>query len=354
MQKKQIIKLFVVVIFSFLLSACANTTKERETITNPLQDEKTSSQNISKQDTEMPTAADPEKQSAYPKTIMVQGKEVTINSQPKRIAVLSLDAAEAVLEIGGSQHVVAIPKSSTDPALAYRTEEAVQVKHKIASATSLDPEQVLSFEPDLIIMTKVHSAEQDADQLLKQAGIPLISLDPWNTIEQLWTNYELIGKAIGEEERAKQIIDEMKDKVTAVQSALEGVSKPSVLIISPLGPGTGPYIIGKSNISYDIVRRAGGNNSADDLGLTRVTKASMEQIMKADPDYILLIQWKEGDTSDLEAITNTAGWKSLKAVQQGNVKSMTVKQIFYPNRYNVDSLGEIARWLHPERFQSSK
>lgn len=303
-----------------------------------------------KEETGYPLLEDNVSDDSYPKTVMVNDEEVTINEKPKRIALLSLDAAEAVLEIGGADHVVAIPRSSTDPALAYQAEKATKVEHQITSATSLDPEQVLSFESDLLIMTKVHHAEQDADQILQQAGIPLISLSTWSTLEHIWANYALIGEAIGEKEQSEHIISEMKEKVEAVQAAIEGVAKPSVLVISPLGPGTGPYFIGSSNISYDIIRLAGGHHSADDLGLTRVTKASMEQIIKADPEYILLIQWKEGDTADLEAITGTPGWQTLQAVEKGNVKKMTVKQIFYPNRYNANSLEEIAKWLHPGRF----
>lgn len=290
----------------------------------------------------------------YPKTLTVNEEEITIKQKPERIAVLSLDAAEAVLELNDADNVVAVPKSSTDESLSYKASAAAKVPHQMASATSLDPEQVLSFDTDLIIMTKLHHAEQDADQILQQAGIPLISLQTWNTFEHIYNNFELIGEAIGEQKRAEQIISDMKQKIEAVQKATKDTSKPSVLVISPLGPGTGPYFIGSSNIAYDIVRLAGGNNSADDLGLTRVTKASMEQIIKADPDYILLVQWKEGDDADIKEITSAPGWETLNAVKNGNTKTMTVKEIFYPNRYNADSVEHIAQWLHPEQFPSSQ
>lgn len=349
---KQSIKMILLLSMSFsilLLSACGDTTNSNSDH-NKQQDVNNGQIEQKKGEADSPALEVNGSDDSYPKTVMVNDEEVTINEKPKRIAVLSLDAAEAVLEIGGAEHVVAVPNSSIDSALAYQAEKAAKVEHRITSATSLDPEQVLSFESDLLIMTKVHHAEQDADQILQQAGIPLISLNTWSTLEHVWANYVLIGEAIGEKEKAQQIISEMKENVKAVQAAVEGATKPSVLVISPLGPGTGPYFIGSSNISYDIVRLAGGHHSADDLGLTRVTKASMEQIIKTDPEYILLIQWKEGDTADLEAITATAGWQTLQAVEKGNVKTMTVKQIFYPNRYNVDSLEEIAKWLHPDRF----
>lgn len=273
---------------------------------------------------------------------------------PQRIAALSLDAAEAVLEMAGSERVVVVPRSAADPALAYRVEEAARVEHQISSAASLDPEEVLSYDPDLIIMTKVHDSERDASALLEQAGIPILSTDAWNTFGEIWANYERIGRAIGAEKEAADIVAEMKSKVEAAEAAvrdIEDQDRSSVIVISPLGPGTGPYVIGPSNIAYEIAKRAGARHAADDLGLAKTTKASMEQIMKADPDYILLIQWREGDNADLEALTEAPGWSALRAVEAGNVKVMTVKELLYPNRYSAGRVEQIARWLYPERFQ---
>ncbi len=318
--------------------ASSNENSETQSLNN--EDSKTDSNN-----TEPVSEA-----SSFPKTLDVQGEQVTIEKKPERVAALSLDAAEAVLELSGASQLAAIPKSSTNSALAFQAEEAAKVEHQIASATSLDPEEVMSFNSDLLLMTKVHTAEQDADQLLMQAGIPIISLTAWNTMENLWNNYELIGNAIGAEEKAAQVIEDMKAKADHVQMKVDGAKKPSVMVISPLGPGTGPYFIGSSNISYDIVKRAGAEHSADTLGLTRVTKASIEQIIQADPDNIILIQWQEGDTKDLEEVTNTPGWETLQAVKNDRIKLMTVKELFYPNRYNADSLEEIAKWLHPDRY----
>ncbi|MNJ35129.1 corrinoid ABC transporter substrate-binding protein [compost metagenome] len=270
--------------------------------------------------------------------------------EPMRIAALSLDAAEAVLELIDPSRIAVLTRSAADPDLAFNADKVSDEIIQIAGATSLDPEKIMSYNSDLLIMTKGHEQEKEASQMLEQAGIPLISLDVWDTFEKMEANYHILGQALGEEKAAKHITYEMNKKLETAHQAIAGKEQPSVLVISPVGPGTGPFLIGSSNISYDIVRHAGGNHLADELSLTRSTKASMEAILKADPDYIILLQWRQGDGSDLEELTMSAGWSTLAAVQNGQVHTMTVKQMLYPNRYNADTVTELARLFHPDTF----
>lgn len=287
---------------------------------------------------------------AYPRTVQVGDSEITISSKPERIAALSLDAAEVVLELTDTERVVVVPRSIDNPSLAFRGDEGSRVANKIAGATSLDPEQVLSYNTDLLIMTKLHDKEKEATDLLEQAGIPIISLTSWSTMDALMANISIIATAIDEEDKGTAIVTDMKARQEKVIAALEGAEKPEVLVVSPLGPGTGPYLLGSSNISYDLVRIAGAEHGADTLGLTRTTKATIEQVIKADPDYILLVEWEEGSVGDMDEVTQTPGWSTLQAVQNGRVLRMPARKLLNPTRYSIDTLEEIAHWLHPERF----
>lgn len=292
-----------------------------------------------------PTATDP-----YPLKIQVNGTDIIIPSKPERIAALSLDAAEVVLELTDAERVAVVPRSIENPSLAFRTEEGSRIANKIAGATSLDPEQVLSYNADLLIMTKLHDKEKEATDLLEQSGIPIISLESWSTMEALMNNITTIGAAIGEEQQATAIVADIQDRQDKVVSAVANAEKPNVLVVSPLGPGTGPYLLGSSNISYDLVRLAGAEHAADHLELTRTTKATIEQVIKADPDYILLVEWEEGKMDDMDEVTQTPGWSTLQAVQNDRVLRMPARKLLNPTRYSIDTLEEIAHWLHPERF----
>ncbi len=176
----------------------------------------------------------------------------------------------------------------------------------------------------------------------------MLSLDVWNTFDKIEANYLLLGQALGASPQAEDIVREMRAKLDNTRQATLGRTQPTVLVLSPVGPGTGPYWIGASNISFDIVRQAGAVNVAEAWGVTRSVKASMEQVLKADPDFLVLLQWKQGDNADLDEITSSPGWSSLRAVKDHKVKIMTVKQMLYPNRYNADAVEELAQWFHPQ------
>ncbi|WP_159887189.1 TroA family protein [Paenibacillus puerhi] len=98
--------------------------------------------------------------SDFPATVVLDdGMPVLIPSKPERIAALSLDAAEAVLELVAPERVAVVTRSAADPALAFHADLAELVQAKINGATSLDPEKVMSFNTDLLVMTKGHDKE---------------------------------------------------------------------------------------------------------------------------------------------------------------------------------------------------
>src|SRR5699024_11243538 len=50
-------------------------------------------------------------------------------------------------------------------------------------------------------------------------------------------------------------------------------------------------IFGPTNISYDLVKLAGATPAADIIEMERSGPAEIEQILKVDPDYIILLDF---------------------------------------------------------------
>jgi iron complex transport system substrate-binding protein len=282
----------------------------------------------------------------FPRSVDVNGKTVTIDQKPNRIAALSINVAEVAMDLVGAEPIIAVTKSMENESLSHNSLIAKEVANKVAGATSLDPEAVLAYKPDLVLLTLTHGAEQDADKLLQSAGVPLASFDRWSTVETVMENYELIGQLLGEEEKAEQIVKSMKEKVSRAQEMVQKTSKkPSVLVLSQVGSNTGPYILGPTSIAYDIINLAGGTPGSDLIGLERNTPATIEQVINMDPDYIILVEW--GSTSgEYTQLIESSGFKTLKAVKAGNVKRMAAKDISQANQHVVNVLEELVNWIH--------
>ena len=111
-------------------------------------------------------------QAQWPRTVTVGDHDVTVQSQPKRIVALSTEVADLALELVGPERVVAVTKNALDETSGNQVELARQVPNAIANSTKPDPEQILSYEPDMVLMTSRHDQEQSASELLGASDVP--------------------------------------------------------------------------------------------------------------------------------------------------------------------------------------
>ncbi|MCM3339505.1 ABC transporter substrate-binding protein [Paenibacillus sp. MER TA 81-3] len=288
-----------------------------------------------------------------PETAAVQ--KAAASAEALRVAPVSLDTADAVLEIVAPEQVVTVPKSITNPFLASNHESGKQVAGQVSGATGLDPEGILSFNPDLVLITKLHNSESDAEQLLQQAGVKVVTFEQWGTFDELIANFRTIGEAVGAPEKADSIGKEIKDKLNEVAERTSALTtKPTVLVLSPVGPNTGPYVIGPGNIAYEMIRLAGAEPAAAALGINKSTKASSEDLIKIDPDYIVLGDWDGTGEEWLSELKSQPSWKTLTAVKNGRITMMKAKHLLAPNRYTVDGLMEMSAWLHPDLWDEGE
>ncbi|MCY9512889.1 ABC transporter substrate-binding protein [Paenibacillus apiarius] len=272
-----------------------------------------------------------------------------------KVASVSLDTADAVLELVAPEQVVTVPKSIANPYLASNHEKGRQVAGQVGGAAGLDPEGILSFNPDIVLITKLHSSESDAEQLLRQAGVKVVTFEQWGTFDELIANFHTIGEAVGAPEKANIIGNEIKEKLNEVSKRTATLTtKPTVLVLSPVGPNTGPYVIGPGNIADEMIRLAGAEPAANTLGIKKSTKASIEDLINIDPEYIVLGDWDGTGEEWLSDLKSQPSWNALRAVKNGRITTMKAKHLLAPNRYTVDGLMEMSAWLHPDLWEGGE
>lgn len=288
-----------------------------------------------------------EEDTDFPVTIESADKEVEIKERPQNILPLSLDVAEIVLELVDADRVVAIPGAIEDPQLSTQTEKAELIEKRVSSAVNIDPEEILSFNTDLLLLTKMHGQEEDASEVLSGIDLPILTFNTMGSVETLLENIESIGKAVGETENATQLIEEMQADIETIQSKIpEDSEAPSVLVLSEVGPGTGPFMMGPGNISYDLIQLAGATPAVDKIDLKGSTPASIEQVLKMDPDYLFLLDFVGKGDEVFTDLTDNPGWSSLTAIQEDRVKVLDVKYLMNPNVKVVEGLDIMVDWIY--------
>lgn len=174
-------KLIALFTFVIVLAACAQSAEELGAVQSE-QEEKSDIDSFDLALDTSPEASPDIVDQDFPIKVEINGIEVTLEKKPERIVAISLDTADAVLELTDASHVVAVADSIQNPHLAFQTNAGSEVANYLSFSASQDPEKVLAYDPDLILLTKQHEGEMDAEKILMQSGIPLVSFQPWNTV----------------------------------------------------------------------------------------------------------------------------------------------------------------------------
>ncbi|QNQ90938.1 ABC transporter substrate-binding protein [Corynebacterium poyangense] len=248
---------------------------------------------------------------SFPRDIQVGDNSVHIESEPQRIVVASTDGASVLADLIEPERIIATPDIG-DKTPSQAT--------KITGSAHVDPEQLLSFKPDLVVLTSRHGQEKDASELLKQAGVPTVSFasSAWSKIDSIEDNIRILGQATGAEEKADEIIGQMEQKRNEVTSNLKRDHKPRVMILMARG-GT-KMLMPANTLLNGLVREAGGSAVIDEVGSQGVTPADPEVIAQLKPDVILISDHKQKAQAEFKELLENPALADVPAIKNKQVK----------------------------------
>lgn len=219
----------------------------------------------------------------YPRTVTIDDQEITLESKPMRIAVITPEAASLVLPLAGAERVVVTSEMNPEDEELYAL--AQDVPTQIKPGGSLDPEQVLAADPDLAIVSARFDTEQDTITILENFGVPVVNfdIDGWGDIDSIITHMDYVGQLVGAEDEAAEAIAEIQETRSEVTTPEEA---PKVLAMMQRGPRQ--MIMPESSMMSGLIREAGGEPLVDSLGATGTITADPEQVLAMNPDIIII------------------------------------------------------------------
>jgi iron complex transport system substrate-binding protein len=199
--------------------------------------------------------------------------------------------------------------------------------------------------PDLILASKSINRRETVSAL-EHIGLPVYVTDP-HSVEEMIASVEHIGSAIGAEKSANTLADNLHARLAELDRRVSSAAQRRVLFVV----WTDPLIsVGRDTFIADALRRAGGRSVVDTS--VEWPHMSMEEMVKLQPEYLVFASAHAGDAQhDIETLRARPGWRSLAAVQQGNVIVIS-DSINRPAPRMVDAIEQLARALHPEAFAS--
>ncbi|HJS12160.1 ABC transporter substrate-binding protein [Sphingopyxis sp.] len=192
---------------------------------------------------------------------------------PQRIMSINLCADQLVLALADRSQISGLTHNATDPEMSGEAAKARGLPLLSNSA-----EQILAIEPDLIVgMPASRSAALTA---LPQRTYPLLDLATANTLDEIYTSIRQTAVAVGHPERGTALIARM-------QAELAGLPKPGKGRVAAYYQRRG-YMTGTGTLIDELMTRVGLVNLAGKLGKPPLSQLSLEEMVAAEPDYLIV------------------------------------------------------------------
>lgn len=268
------------------------------------------------------------------------GREVRLEAPAQKVVSLAPSNTEILFALGAGGQTVGRDEFSDYPA------EAAGLPSVGGSFGEYSLEQIVALEPDLVLAAEINTPE--LVKSLEDLGLTVYYLKNPLTLDELYTNLEIVGQLTGRSSESAALVESLKARVAAVDEKIAPLSsRISVFYeIDASDPGK-PYTAGNGTFITLLLDRAGGYNIAAEI--EGYPQLSLEQIVAADPNVIILGDAMWGVT--VESVGQRPGWEALSAVQNGQVYAFDDNLVSRPGPRLVDGLEQLAALLRPGLFE---
>ena len=239
-----------------------------------------------------------------------------------RIISLAPSNTEVLYAIGAEDDLVATTSICDHP------EEAVE-KPSIGGWINPDIEEIREFGPELVLASD--DLQDKAVQSMEDEDFEILQVRP-HTVEEVFDSIIIIGKAVDREERAKEVVEDMREGLEEVE--FEG--SPRIYCEEWMEPpmASGNWIPG-------LVERAGGEYFIEEGERSR--EFELEKLKSFDPEYIFLNVCGAGEKVDRDEVLERPEWQSITAVREGRVFVVDDSLLNRPGPRLVEGLKKIVR-----------
>jgi iron complex transport system substrate-binding protein len=213
-----------------------------------------------------------------------------------------------------------------------------------------DGEVILSLEPDIVFASGHNETVSGSDpfRLIREAGIPVISIPTSVSIDGICREILLIAGALGVPEKGEALAADMMAEIGETKRLCQTAAEKRTVYfeISPF-----PYMVTLGSETYldEMISAAGGVNIF--AGERSWFSPSPEAIIERDPDVILTLTGSgASQAAPLLEMRSRSGFEGIKAVRNSRVYAIDADAASRPSHRIVFALKQMARAIYPELF----
>ncbi|MBW0117144.1 ABC transporter substrate-binding protein [Pseudonocardia abyssalis] len=235
------------------------------------------------------------------------GRQVTLDAPPERVMVIGGEAGTLVAAAGGADRITTFAPLRGEPLGAAEAELAARPQAPIGTATDISREFVLGQTPDLVV---TFGLEGTSPEELAELGIPTLIVAGYcggfgagqsqrsgSALEEVATDVEMIGTALGTSGVADAVADDLRARVEAVRSAAAPDGRSAVALFVS-GPDSALGAYGNLGMVHEQLELVGLGNVFG-AEAERYFEPSVEALIGTAPDVVLALH-EPGDTTEQE------------------------------------------------------
>lgn len=268
------------------------------------------------------------------------GREVTLEKAPERIVSLAPSNTEILYALGLGDKIVGVTDFCDYP-------EEAKEKEKVGGFSDANIEKIVALEPDLILITDIHTGEVLPE--LERLGLTAFTIDP-RSLDEVVESIILIGEITGKDDEASQMAARMTERINAVKAKTDNLAdeqRPKVFFIiwhEPL------MTVGTDTRIHELIETAGGRNIIQDAeGYPMI---DLETLIDANPQ-VIIADSGAGDAAGLlyDYATTEPRLKDVDARINNRVYEIETDLVTLPTPRMIDGLEKFAELIHPEIFK---
>ncbi len=280
--------------------------------------------------------------------------DFTYEKAPERVITFWTNSLETMLALGLGDRVICAVGMSEEEVLPELQDEVTKMKENVAyendfvnSNAAMSKESAIMMEPDFILGWKSSFNDKTVGDVTywNENGIgTYIALNSNDvsenrTLENEYEDILNIGRIFDVEEKAEELVNEMKDEVARVTEAVADQEKRTVLVIEFMRDSIWNY--DKTMLAGNMVLSMGGDlmDAPSDLG--------KEDLLNLDPDVIFVIGSSE---EKLQKLTEDPGLASLTCVQNGDCYLVPLDYVYTSGVRTIYGLNALGAGLYPELY----
>ncbi|RZD58005.1 ABC transporter substrate-binding protein [Streptomyces albidoflavus] len=217
------------------------------------------------------------------KVASADGHTVTVEDT-SRVVPLTGSLNEIVFTLGLGEQVVARDITAT-------FEQAADLP-VVTRAHDVSAESVLSLKPT-VVLADTTTGPAEAISQIRDAGIPLVVLDPPKELDDIGPRIEAVAGALGVAEAGKALVKRTEQRIGKVRADvpdLPAADRPRVAFLYLRGSASVYLLGGRESGAGSLLEAAGALDAGKESGLRKdFTAITSEALAKAAPDAILVM-----------------------------------------------------------------